>query len=78
MDTRRMKVIPEPDPKVRTILAPSYKGPAMKGNGSLDYACGSCGSTLLRSVDYKQVQNVVVKCFSCNSFNEIPASHHAN
>jgi hypothetical protein len=77
-DIRRMKVIPRPAPNTRSVLAPDFKGPVMKGTGPLRYTCGSCGVTLLRYVEYNQVQNIVIKCGGCSSFNEIPASHHTN
>lgn len=77
-ETRRMKVIPEPAPDTRSVLVPTFKGPAMKGNGALSYTCGSCDTTLFRNMDYKAVQGLVVKCGGCGSFNEIPLSHHTN
>jgi hypothetical protein len=75
-DTRRMKVIPEPKPNTRSVIAPTFKGPAIKGEGPHSYTCGSCGLTLLKNVECKQVQDIVVRCHECQSFNEIPASHH--
>lgn len=78
-DTRRMKVIPEPQQGTRSVLvSDGLKGAYIKGKGPLSYTCGSCGRTLLRNVEYKQVQHLVIKCPDCSAFNEIPAAHHAH
>ena len=74
----KMKVIPEPAPNTRSVLMPEFKGAVMTSKGSLDYYCGNCDITLFRRIDYKQVQNLVVKCGGCGAFNEIPTSHHTN
>ena len=76
--TRKMKVIPEPAPNTRSVLAPTFKGPVIQSEGPLSYACGQCETTLMRNVDYKQVRQVVIKCFACGAFNEIPTAHHTN
>jgi phage FluMu protein Com len=76
--THKMQVIPEPAPNTRSVLAPTFVGPVMSGAGANSYACGSCGTVLLDRVEYKQVQDIVVKCGKCQAFNEIPTSHHTN
>jgi hypothetical protein len=72
-NTRRMTLIPEPAPNTQAILSPTLKGPVMWGKGPLSYMCGFCATTLLQDVEYKQVQNIVIKCFGCGAFNELPA-----
>jgi hypothetical protein len=76
--TRPMAVIPEPAPNTRSVIVPTFKGPVIQSEGPLSYACGQCSATLLSNVDYKQVRDIVVKCFACGAFNEIPASQHTN
>lgn len=78
MDSRKMRVIPEPAEGSAAVLVPDFAGPAIKGAGPLSYRCGTCDATLLQSVEYKQVQAIVIKCFGCGSFNDIPASYHTN
>ena len=77
-ETITMNAIPEPAPKTRAVLAPTFKGPVITGGGAVNYTCGDCGIVLLESVDFKHVVNIVVKCGGCADFNEISHSHHAH
>jgi hypothetical protein len=76
----RMRVIPESaqGPRFMLIKDP-HPGPLMQGHwddrGPIDYTCGGCGATLLRTINYKQVQPVVFKC-RCGAFNEMRGTHH--
>lgn len=74
----KMSVIPDPPKNTRPILAPTFTGPAIKSYGDLNYSCGYCATVLLKNVSYKQVQNMVVKCGECSSFNEVPTSYQAH
>ena len=74
-----MNVIPEPDPdEKRAVINLEFIGPAMKGDGPMDYACGSCGTVLLQWVEYKQVEGIVFKCGKCREFNEVPIAQDTN
>jgi hypothetical protein len=74
----RLAVIPEPDPKIRSILAPGEgfpkDTPIMTGDkaspASLVMECGGCGRALLVGIKTSQVQNLVLKCPDCGAFNE--------
>jgi phage FluMu protein Com len=77
-DSRKMKVISEEEASTRSVLAPSFQGTAIKGEGTLSYRCGSCDLTLLKDLHFKQVQHMVIKCGRCAAFNEIPLAHHTN
>ena len=71
MANQRGKIIPEPQPNTRTILAPS-QAPAIKGEGSDSILCGNCGITLVSNLDATTViKNIVIKCPDCGSFNDI-------
>lgn len=75
----RMRVIPEPALGSRTVLAPTSARHALfSSNGPNSYCCGSCGTTLLEKMHYKQVADVVIRCAKCGAFNEIPTAHHAH
>jgi predicted RNA-binding Zn-ribbon protein involved in translation (DUF1610 family) len=51
-----------PDPKTMSILAPTSKGPALKGTGGLSYLCPGCGEVLLQDVEPGQIRHIVVQC----------------
>ena len=40
----KMKVIPEPKPNTRSILAPTFVGPVFKGGGTVSYAVQRVGT----------------------------------
>ena len=73
MSTTEMKVIPEPAKDMRAVLMrENQEGPLIQGEGDLTYLCGSCGFALLKDMDNGRVfVDVVFKCPSCESFNEI-------
>lgn len=70
MATLKTKIIPEPDPKTKTILAP-LKSPIMRGNGDYTYLCGSCDTVLLDHINEGQVKGIILKCPKCSKFSEI-------
>lgn len=75
--TRAMRVIPEPAASASVLVA-GCKGPVVKSFGPLSYTCGQCGITLLKDVEFKQVQNAIVKCGGCGAFNDISPQHHGH
>lgn len=76
--TLKMRAISNPDPKTQTIFEMTSAEPQITGFGPLSYACGKCDAILVRNINYKQFTGVIVKCFTCGSFNEIPAAHHSH
>ena len=69
-----LTVIAEPAPNTRVVLLAAPDSPAIKGvgegEGPIHYTCGRCGRTLLDSVSFEQVQNMVIQCGDCGTFNE--------
>lgn len=78
MPRMKMTVIDAPAPNSRTVFAPTFVGPVIRGGGNNTYICGGCGTPLLEKVNYKQVQDAVVKCGKCGKHNEIARAHHAH
>lgn len=71
MATKKGKIIPEPKPNTRTILAPR-QAPAIKGDGSDSILCGNCEVILISNLNPATViKNIVIKCPDCGSFNDI-------
>jgi len=72
-----LKVIPEPPRGAHAVVKPQsgYTGPFFvgRGNGEVDYICGSCRKTVAREVWPDSIRNVVVQCSYCGSFGEFPS-----
>jgi len=71
-----MRVISKPPSQTRQV-APRV-GPVIKGDGNMTYLCGDCETTLLETVEYKLVRELVVKCKQCGCTNDIPLSRHGH
>jgi hypothetical protein len=69
-----LSVIEEPEPMSRTVIRSKAEKilPLFKGNGNIDYLCGSCQTVLAEHVWKLSMSNIVILCPSCHSFNEIP------
>jgi hypothetical protein len=70
-----LPVIPEPPSNTRSVLVqqPSSKPfPYLKSQGPADLLCGRCGFKLATGMGPGQIQNLVLKCPSCESFNDVP------
>jgi predicted RNA-binding Zn-ribbon protein involved in translation (DUF1610 family) len=78
VDTRKMKVITAEEAigQTRFKLGPDARL-FIRGHGDLSFECGSCGKTLLRDLEYKQIQDVVYICH-CGAHNVIPITHHSH
>ena len=74
MPTFKTKIIPEPAPKARAILAP-LKLPIMQGHGDYTYLCDSCDAVLFDHINEGQGVGVAIKCPECNWFSEIDADY---
>ena len=71
-----MERVQNPDATMSIVL-PSMKRAAVRGQGDTDYTCSRCGKILLRRVRDKEIQNLVFKCPLCGAHSRIPASKHA-
>ena len=71
MPTKKAKVIPEPAPGTRSVLVITGQFAAIQGDGDQSYVCGSCGFVFVKDVNRGQIINMVFKCPTCDSFNEI-------
>ena len=69
-----MRVISKPPDQIRQ--AARNVGPVIKGNGNMTYLFGECETSVLETVEYKQVRDLVVKCKKCGCYNDIPPSEH--
>ena len=69
-----MRVISKPPDQIRQTAR--NVGPVIKGNGNMTYLCGEFETSVLETVEYKQVRDLVVKCKKCGCYNDIPPSHH--
>ncbi len=54
-----------------TILVPEPNVLAILGMGKDDVKCFKCGYTLVMKVKKLQVQNLTIKCPSCNTLNKL-------
>ncbi len=52
--------------------------PFVEGDGVLDFNCGSCGTSILRSIRPRQITQAVYKCPKCGEYNQIalPLKHN--
>ena len=76
---KQLKVISKPNPDSVTLLLPK-KGetlPLIKFNGDLDLLCGNCKEILVEGIiEEDQIKNVVIRCPTCRSYNEVNMSLH--
>ena len=70
--TIAMRVILKPNEDAQTVMR--FTGlPGIKGEGTVSYTCGKCSTMLIENVSTGEVQDVVILCSACNSYNEMPA-----
>ena len=74
----KMKVIEETEIAGRAVFRPDFVGPAMKGGGNFNAACGTCGTVLLENVGRDSVSNMVIRCAKCGSYNLAPPPSNAH
>lgn len=67
-----MQLIPEPEPRKRTIYT-SDGDAIFQSTSATNYVCGSCDTVLLRGTYPGQVRDLVIRCPTCQAFNEAPA-----
>ena len=68
-----LKVTPKPNPNTRAVIDRQGEGTiAFKGDADCpDLACGNCGSSLVVGVLRNRIGNMVIRCNSCGSYNDI-------
>ncbi len=54
-----------------TVLVPEPNVLAIMGMGKDDIKCFKCGCVLAMKVKKRQVQNLAIKCPSCNTLNDM-------
>jgi hypothetical protein len=71
--TSILKVIPEPDPDTRTVFIYDGEGTVVFTGYQvgLALACGSCHSHLVVGMPRENIQNIVIRCKKCGSYNEV-------
>jgi DNA-directed RNA polymerase subunit RPC12/RpoP len=68
---RKLKTIPEPKKGTQTVFA-SKTLPVIKSKkGNTTYLCCNCGAKLGETIIEGKFKNVVLKCPTCNSYNEV-------
>ena len=70
--SERVKVIQEPVCTSRAVVSSKGTLPLFKGEANINYLCGQCGTMLAERAWKLSLINIVVKCPSCQSFNEFP------
>jgi DNA-directed RNA polymerase subunit RPC12/RpoP len=70
-------VIPQPDESSDKSVLHGTEGLRGKplitgGDGQTSYICGQCNSVLAEKINELQINNVVLQCTTCNSYNELP------
>jgi len=55
----------------RSVLVLTVPGPTFIGVGSVNWICGHCSYLLAQTMMPGQLDNLVIKCFSCGAFNDI-------
>ncbi len=75
MATIKMTIISKPKEGSATVFEPGV-APAMRGQGDMNYDCGSCDTRLLENVGYKQVMGIIFKCPGCSAYNKVPPAHY--
>lgn len=71
----KLPVIPEPESGTRVVFIQppsSTSHPFLKGGGPADLLCGKCAFQLARGIGSGQIENLVLKCPKCESFNDVP------
>lgn len=68
----RLKLIKEPAPMSRVVIYSKDTLPLFRGEGNINYLCGQCEAILVERAWKLSISNIIVKCPSCQSYNEFP------
>jgi hypothetical protein len=68
----KLQVIPEPDSNTRAVFVKTGEGTVIfQGfETGIAQSCGRCNAQLIVGLRLGQVQNIVLRCSACGSFNE--------
>lgn len=69
----RLIVIPEPEPGTRSVIEMQGKGTVIMNAGDAPgttMVCGNCGAPLVKGIRINQLQQIVLRCNGCGSYNE--------
>jgi DNA-directed RNA polymerase subunit RPC12/RpoP len=66
----KLRVIDRPTEASRAVFSFADARPKLVGEGNINYVCGTCGSTLVERAWKQSLSNIVVRCPSCQSYNE--------
>lgn len=67
-----LNTIPEPDPHTRSVIIKRGVGTIIFKGYSIGLAlvCGSCKSHLVVGIPRAAIENIVMRCNACGSYNE--------
>ena len=68
----RLKLVEEPAPMSRVVIYSKDTLPLFRGEGNINYICGQCGAILMEHGWKLSLSNMILKCPSCQSLNEVP------
>jgi len=68
----KLRVIDRPTETSRVVFSFADARPKLIGQGNINYVCGTCGVTLVECAWKQSLSNIVVRCPSCQSYNEFP------
>jgi phage FluMu protein Com len=70
---QRLKLVKEPEPKSCVIIYSENKNlPFFEGEGNINSRCSRCGAMLVKRAWKLSISNIILKCPSCQSYNEFP------
>ena len=70
---RKLKLLSEYEARNRTVFTGTPQTTIIiKGDGKVDFVCGKCSAVLISGGRAGQVQNIVLKCGTCESYNDTP------
>ena len=77
---RHLTIIDKSNTNNRAILVNSSgrSFPIFQGEGNLNYHCGCCNLLIADRIWLLSINNVIVQCSKCLSYNEFPALENSN
>ncbi len=69
-----LEVIPKPLENTRSVIEFENIGNRITGESAdgVTLICGECGSILVEKLNRNQIRNIVIRCPSCKSYNNVP------
>lgn len=68
----KLKVIEKPPANTRVIFYSQTVAPMFIGEGNINFLCGVCNTILVERAWKNSFSDIVIKCPSCQSYNEFP------